>query len=179
MPAADLSTRDSRADGCWRPAPDSPAPDLTVLLFSGDFDRVTAALTVATGAAASGHRVHLYFAFWGLLALRVDRRLRGKSFVHRVLALVLPAGVATLSTSRLNMGGIGPRLFGRLMRQQGMPLPGELLQMARDLDVQLFVCPNSMDIMGLAADELMPGIGYAGVASFTGDVTRSKSSLVF
>ena len=136
-------------------------------------------MLVATSAAAAGQRVHVYFAFWGIVALKQRRRLRGKSLVHRMLTLMLPSGAASLSTSRLNMGGLGPWLFRRLMKQTGMPTPDGLLTLARELGVELIVCPTSMEIMGIGADELLPGLHYAGVASFAADAARSKNSLVF
>lgn len=172
----DAAARAAEADDAGAPA---GGADVTILAFSGDFDRITAALLVATAAAAAGQRVHVYFAFWGLVALKQRRRLRGKSIVHRMLTLMLPSGPATLSTSRLNMGGVGPWLFRRLMKETGMPTPDELLVLARDLGVKIIVCPTSMEIMGIGEDELLADLHHAGVASFAADAARSKSSLVF
>ena len=157
------------------PAP----PDMAILVFSGDFDRTTGALKIATAAAASGQRVHVYFAFWGLLALRTHRQLRGKSFIHRLLTLMLPCGPDALPTSRFNMGGLGPLLFRRLMKQAGMPAPRELLALARDLDGRFIVCTASMEVMGISADELPSGLHWGGVASFAADSAQAGSSLVF
>lgn len=36
---------------------------LSIIAFSGDFDRLTAAFTLATGAAAVGYEVNLFFTF--------------------------------------------------------------------------------------------------------------------
>lgn len=181
MPTATCTTDLAHAADAFDATPedDALAPDLTILAFSGDFDRLTAALLVATSAAASGQRVHLYFAFWGLAALKARRRLRGKSLVHRMLTLMLPSGPAALPTSRMNMGGIGPWLFRRLMKESGMPTPDELLTLARELGVTIIVCPSSMEIMGIGKDELLEDLRHAGVASFASDAARAKSSLVF
>jgi peroxiredoxin family protein len=37
----------------------------SIIVFSGDLDKAMAALTVATGAAASGMDVTMFFTFWG------------------------------------------------------------------------------------------------------------------
>ena len=42
----------------------------TIILFSGDFDRVMAALIIANGAAAMGDDVTIFCTFWGLNILR-------------------------------------------------------------------------------------------------------------
>ena len=39
---------------------------LSIIAFSGDFDKLTAVFTLATGAAAVGYEVNLFFTFWVL-----------------------------------------------------------------------------------------------------------------
>ena len=51
---------------------------LSIIAFSGDFDKLTAVFTLATGAAAVGYEVNLFFTFWGLDAIKVKK---GRSFV--------------------------------------------------------------------------------------------------
>ncbi|TLY15492.1 MAG: hypothetical protein E6K69_06100, partial [Nitrospirae bacterium] len=42
-------------------------PDrVTIVVLSGDMDRVMAAFIIATGAAAMGMQVTMFFTFWGL-----------------------------------------------------------------------------------------------------------------
>ena len=42
-----------------------PTPDTMCLcVFSGELDRLLAAFNIATGAAASGSRVSMFFTFW-------------------------------------------------------------------------------------------------------------------
>ena len=43
---------------------------LSLIVFSGDLDKLFAAFTIATGAAASGMDVVMFFTFWGLRALK-------------------------------------------------------------------------------------------------------------
>jgi hypothetical protein len=49
----------------------APAPDkLSLVLYSGELDKVLAALTIATGAANLGTEVTIFFTFWATPALR-------------------------------------------------------------------------------------------------------------
>ena len=48
----------------------------TIILFSGDFDRVMAALIIANGAAAMGDDVTIFCTFWGLNILRKTEKVR-------------------------------------------------------------------------------------------------------
>ena len=43
---------------------------LSVLVFSGELDRLLAAFTTAVGAAACGQRASMFFTFWGAAALK-------------------------------------------------------------------------------------------------------------
>lgn len=43
---------------------------LSMIIFSGDMDKLFAAFTIATGAAASNMDVTMFFTFWGLRALK-------------------------------------------------------------------------------------------------------------
>ena len=51
---------------------------LSIISFSGDFDKLTAVFTLATGAAAVGYEVNIFFTFWGLNAIKVKQ---GMAFV--------------------------------------------------------------------------------------------------
>ena len=42
---------------------------LSIIAFSGDFDKLTAVFTLGTGAAAVGYEVNIFFPFWGLDAI--------------------------------------------------------------------------------------------------------------
>ena len=50
---------------------------LSIIAFSGDFDKLTAVFTLGTGAAAVGYEVNIFFTFWGLDALK---KKQGRSF---------------------------------------------------------------------------------------------------
>ena len=50
---------------------------LSIIAFSGDFDKLTAVFTLGTGAAAVGYEVNIFFTFWGLDAIK---QKQGRSF---------------------------------------------------------------------------------------------------
>src|SRR2546428_9810579 len=47
-----------------------PEDHATIVVFSGDLDKVLAAFVIATGAAAAGLETSMFFTFWGLCALK-------------------------------------------------------------------------------------------------------------
>lgn len=154
-----------------------PDNRLSMVVFSGDLDRALAAFVIASGAAASGMEVSMFFTFWGLTALRQKRNSRGKTLFQKMMGWMTPVGTRGLGVSKMNFGGIGAKMLRTMMRQQGVPQIEEMVQMARDLGVRVVACQMSMDVMGIHKDELVDGIEVGGVATFLGDATRSKTTL--
>ena len=50
----------------------------TIIVFSGEFDKVVAAFVIANGAAAMDDEVTMFFTFWGLNALRKPEKVSGQ-----------------------------------------------------------------------------------------------------
>ncbi|MEZ4450948.1 MAG: DsrE/DsrF/DrsH-like family protein [Nannocystaceae bacterium] len=149
----------------------------SILVFSGDFDRLVSAFVIATGAVSMGIEVSMYFTFWGLAALKRKTVYAGKSIEEKMVGAMLPSGPTGTATSRLNMLGMGPVIFKRMMAQKGVEtLPG-LIQLARELGVKLIACRMAMDVMGIKDEELLEGIEYGGVATYLGDAIESKITL--
>lgn len=155
----------------------SPENRLSMVVFSGDLDRVLAAFVIASGAAASGMEVSMFFTFWGLTALRQKRESRGKTLFQKLMGWMTPVGTRGLGVSKMNFGGIGAKMLRTMMRQQGVPQIEEMAQMARDLGVRIVACQMSMDVMGIHKDEILDGVEVGGVATFLGDATKSKATL--
>ena len=65
-------------------------PDrVTIVLLSGDLDRAMAAFIIATGAAAMGMKVTMFFTFWGLNTLRRSgARSSAKDWLRRMFGFL-------------------------------------------------------------------------------------------
>jgi len=155
----------------------STANRATIVAFSGDMDKLFAALVIATGAAASGMEVSVYFTFWGLTALRRKTVFRGKSILEKLMALMLPSGPDRLGTSRFNFCGAGPAFFRHIMKKKNIQTIPDLIALARESDVRLIACTTSMDAMGITKDELIDGLDFGGVATYLDDAADSKIAL--
>jgi len=149
-----------------------------LVVFSGDLDKVIAALLIATGAASAGLETSLYFTFWGLSALKKKGAPAGpKSVMERLLALVTPGSSESLGTSRVNFLGMGAHLLRGMMKDKQIVSLEELMDVARDLKVRMIACTTSMDVMGISREELVDGLEYGGVATYMADAARSRVTL--
>src|SRR5215472_11148382 len=75
---------------------------VALVVFSGELDRVLAAFIIATGAAAMGQQVSMFFTFWGLSVLKKDSKLSGKTFFQKMMALMTPGSSRSLPVSQMN-----------------------------------------------------------------------------
>ncbi len=150
---------------------------MTVVVFSGDMDKLLAAFSLATSAAAMGVEVSLFFTFWGISALRKNHSYRGRGILHRMLNALLPSRSSRLPLSRKNMLGAGPIFFRHLMSKKNVANVHELVELAREAGVKLVACSMSMDVMGIDPSELIEGLEYGGAATCVKDLMRSETTL--
>ena len=157
----------------------SRVPDnrVALVVFSGDLDRQLASLVIATGAAAMGMEVAIFYTFWGLSALKKETRLKGKSFKEKMFAIMTPKRLAKMPVSTMNFGGMGRAMLKTMMREKQVASIDELFAMAREMGVTLIACTMSMDVMGITKEELLDGVALGGVATFLGEAARSRVSL--
>jgi peroxiredoxin family protein len=158
----------------------APQDQVSMVVFSGDLDRMLAAFIIATGAAAMFERVVMFFTFWATPALKDSRKKVEKAdLMAKMFDRMLPKGADQLKLSKMNMAGAGTLMMKGLMKKKGvMPLP-DLMKAAADFGVEIVVCEMSMDLMGIRREEIIdyPNISIAGVASFLQEAGRSKATL--
>ena len=150
---------------------------VALIVFSGNMDRTIASFIIATGAAAMGMEVSMFFTFWGLSVIKRRKRYARKNVFEKGFTAMLPAGVGQLGLSQMNFFGAGAALMRKLMRdKQVISLP-ELVKTAQELGVRLVACDMTRELMGISDEELLPGVEHGGVATFLGDAARAKVSL--
>lgn len=150
---------------------------VTIIVFSGDLDRVLASFIIATGAAAMGQQVSMFFTFWGLSALKKDTELAGKSVFQKMMALMSPGSSQGLPVSKMNYFGVGAKMLRSMMKDKNVSSLEDLIALARELGVRMIACEMSRDVMGINESELMGGLECGGVATFLGDALKSRASL--
>jgi NADPH-dependent 2,4-dienoyl-CoA reductase/sulfur reductase-like enzyme/peroxiredoxin family protein/rhodanese-related sulfurtransferase/TusA-related sulfurtransferase len=150
----------------------------TMVVFSGDLDKAIASFIIANGAAASGKKVTMFFTFWGLNIIRRHQKVSiAKSFIGKMFGAMMPRGSRKLTLSRMNMMGMGSRMIRSLMKSKNVSSLEELIQSAIDQGVEIVACQMSMDLMGIAREELIDGVGIGGVGYYLGKADQSGHNL--
>lgn len=114
---------------------DSDVERTTIILHSGDMDKVYSALIIGNGALAMGMEAYIYFTFWGLQRLR-----RG--------------GLEGGPLSKMNLLGLGKWLIKRRMKKANVRSLRGLLEDFKELGGHVMACDMTMEIMGIKPEDL-------------------------
>lgn len=150
----------------------------TIIVFSGDLDKVLASFIIANGAASMGRKVTMFFTFWGLNALRKTEHISVKKpLIDRMFGMMMPRGSKKLKLSKMHMGGLGTQMMRKVMKSKKVDSLEDLMKQAMANGVKLVACTMSMDVMGISRNELIEGVEFAGVATYLGDAEESNVNL--
>jgi peroxiredoxin family protein len=152
----------------------------TIILFSGDFDKVMAALIIANGAAAMGDEVTIFCTFWGLNILRKTEKVESKdkkSTLQSMFGKMMPKGTKKLGLSKMNFAGAGSPMMRRATKDAGGMSLEELFDSALEQGVKFIACTLSMDILGFTKEELIDGVEFEGVAAYLGHADEANVNL--
>lgn len=153
---------------------------LSMVVFSGDMDKILAAMIIATGAAAYDMKVKLFFTFWAISALRDSRKnAKGKNLMEKMFGMMLPRGAKNLKLSNMNMGGMGTAMIKGIMKKHKVAPLDEMFRIAAENGVEINICEMSMNLMGFKKEEMIdyPQLSICGVATFLSDAQESKIQL--
>ncbi|MDY6851815.1 MAG: DsrE/DsrF/DrsH-like family protein [Thermodesulfobacteriota bacterium] len=153
---------------------------LSMVVFSGDLDKALAAFIIATGAVAMGMEVVMFFTFWGTSLLRdKDKKAEGKDMMGKMFGTMLPKGAEKAKLSKMNMAGMGSAMMKSLMQKKNVASLGEMIEVAGELEVNIYICELSMDLMGFKREEMIdyPNMTYCGVAKFLEEAGNSRVQL--
>lgn len=155
-------------------------PKVSMIVFSGDLDKVLASFVIATGAVAMGMEVVMFFTFWGTPVLRdKNKSVGGKDIMGKMFGTMLPKGTRAVKLSQMNMGGMGTAMMKSLMKKKNVASLEQMLEMAEELGVKIYVCEMSMDLMGFKREEMIDynGLEFCGVAKFLEEANNSRIQL--
>ena len=136
------------------------ADKTTIIVHSGDMDKVYSALIIGNGALSMGMEASLYFTFWGLERLKKDGLEKGP-------------------LSKMNMGGLGKKMINSRMKKANVASLERLMTDYKELGGKIIACEMTMEIMGVEKDEMRQDIidEYGAVGTYIQEARDSKITL--
>ncbi len=152
---------------------------LNLLLFSGEYDKALAALTIANAARELEVEVTIFCAFWGLFILRdpVKMSLEDKSMYEKMFSTMTPRGPDELPLSKMNMAGIGKAMLVEMMEETNTPELIDFLNGAIKKGVKFYGCKMSVEVMGFKQEEFIPELEIITAADYLRDALNSDMQL--
>lgn len=152
---------------------------MSILLFSGEYDKALAALLLANTARTMDLDASIFFAFWGLGLVRDPEKLRlaDKSLYEKLFGIMTPKGPEDLPLSKMNFAGMGKMMLKEMMEDDDTPPLTAFLKGARNKGVKFYGCKMSMEIMGLGLDEMLPELEVKEAKDYLADALQSDLQL--
>jgi peroxiredoxin family protein len=136
------------------------ADKATIIVQSGDFDKLYSALIVANGALAMGMEASMFFTFWGLQRLKKGQLESGP-------------------LSKMNFLGLGKWMVKQRMKKANIASLDKLLADFVELGGKLMACDMTMEIMGIKKEDLRDDLitDYCAVGSYIQEARESAITL--
>jgi len=136
------------------------ADKATIVLHSGDMDKLYSALIIANGALSMGMDVSIFFTFWGLQRLK-------------------KGGLEKGPLSKMNMLGLGKWMVKRKMKKAGVASLDRLLNDFKELGGRILACDMTMEIMGIKREDLRDDLvsDYCAVGTYIQEARESAVTL--
>ncbi|MBN1898782.1 MAG: DsrE/DsrF/DrsH-like family protein [Spirochaetes bacterium] len=107
----------------------------TIIVHSGDFDKLMSAFIIGNGFLSMGIPVSLFFTFWGLKALT-------------------KRGFKKAPLSKMNLLGLGKAMIRLKMRRHNVASLEKLAQSFKSLGGEIIACTMTMELMGIKEKDL-------------------------
>ena len=152
---------------------------LSLLMFSGDYDKAMAGLILANAARDIDVEVTMFFAFWGLFLLRDPDQMTqdDKTVYEKIMGWMTPKGPEQLPLSRMNFSGLGKLMLTEMIEDNDAPKLIHFLKGARKKNVKFYGCKLSVEIMGFKPEEFIPELEIVDAQTYLRDALASDVQL--
>ncbi len=132
----------------------------TIVVQSGDMDKLYSTLIIANGALAMGMDVSLYFTFWGLERLKKGSLEKGP-------------------LSKMHLLGLGKWFLKKRMQKARVVSLERLMADFKELGGRIIACDMTMEIMGIERKDLRQDLidEYGAVGTYIRDARESAVTL--
>ena len=132
----------------------------TIVMASGEMDKLYSALIIANGSLAMGLEVSIYFTFFGLQRLQ-------------------KGGLDKGPLSKMHFLGLGKWMMKRQMKKANLQPLEKMLADFKELGGKIIACDMTMEIMGISREALREDLidEYGAVGTYMRDARDSAVTL--
>jgi len=132
----------------------------TIIVHSGDMDKIYSALILGNGALSMGMESSLYFTFWGLQRLQ-------------------KGGLEKGPLSKMHFLGLGKWMIKRRMKAANVVSLERLMKDFKELGGKIIACEMTMEIMGVKKEDMRQDLidEYGAVGTYINEAKDSQITL--
>ena len=132
----------------------------TIIVHSGDMDKIYSALIIGNGALSMGMEVSLYFTFFGLQRLK-------------------KGGLEKGPLSKMHMLGLGKMMIKKKMEKANVASLEKMITDFKELGGKILACDMTMEVMGVKPEDLRQDLinDYCSVGTYIQEAMESSMSL--
>lgn len=152
---------------------------MSILMFSGEYDKALAALILANTAMEINIEVTIFFAFWGLMLIRDPNSMseEEKTLSEKMFASMTPKGIDDLPLSNMNFAGIGKKMLLGMMEDSNTPDINAFMKGALKKGVNMHACKLSCEVMGFSEDEFLKEVKIVTAEDYLNNAIDSNIQL--
>jgi len=132
----------------------------TIIVHSGDMDKIYSALIIGNGALSMGMEVSLYFTFFGLQRLK-------------------KGGLEKGPLSKMHMLGLGKMMIKKKMEKAKVASLEKMITDFKELGGKILACDMTMEVMGVKPEDLRQDLinDYCSVGTYIQEAMESTMTL--
>ena len=167
----------------------SKTPSMTIIATKGTLDWAYPPFILASTAAALGWNVSIFFTFYGLNLLKKDiSDLKVSPLGNPGMPMKMPFGPDWFKGINWNIPNLiqagipgfesmATMLMKQTIKNNGVASIEELRSLSQEADVKFIACQMTVDLFGFNHDDFIPGLDFAGAATFLPVAQKADVSL--
>ena len=164
-------------------------PSMAIIATKGTLDWAYPPFILGSTAAALGWDVSIFFTFYGLNLLKKDvSDLKVSPLGNPGMPMKMPFGPDWFKGINWNIPNIvqanipgfesvATTLMQQTIKNNGVATIDELRSLSQEADVKFIACQMTVELFGFSHDDFIPGVDYAGAATFLPVAQKADVSL--
>lgn len=162
---------------------------LAIIATKGTLDWAYPPFILASTAAALGYETQIFFTFYGLQMLRKDLScLKVSPLGNPGMPMKMPFGPKWFKGINWNIPNavqalvpgyesVATALMKQTIKNNGVASIPELRELCQEAEVKFIACQMTVDLFGFNHDDFVPGLDFAGAATFLPVAQKADVSL--
>ena len=178
-----------KIEAALREREESRTPSMAIIATKGTLDWAYPPFILGSTAAALGWDVSIFFTFYGLNLLKKDvSDLKVSPLGNPGMPMKMPFGPEWFKGINWNIPNLiqagvpgfenlATVLMQQTIKNNGVATIEELRGLSQEADVKFIACQMTVELFGFNHDDFIPGVDYAGAATFLPVAQKADVSL--